>query len=219
VESARPVNARRRTISELIISHRKWWEYLCNGVFAVFCGVFMVVMLADFLAKHRASSLLLCLFEGGIAWFVLTRPMPKETNLSLYDWAIGLVGALSPLLLRPAGESHDYALLLGAQLCGQVIYVIAMFSLNKSFGMVAANRGIKTGGLYRIVRHPVYTGLIVSNGAYVLQNLSVRNAVIYMTFFVLTLMRIVEEERVLCEDADYASYVRLTRWRVLPLIY
>jgi hypothetical protein len=32
-------------------------------------------------------------------------------------------------------------------------------------------------------------------------------------------MRIVEEERVLCQDPDYAGYARRTRWRVLPLIY
>ena len=70
-----------------------------------------------------------------------------------------------------------------------------------------------------MVRHPVYAGLILSNGAYVLQNMSVMNAAIYLTFVVLSLMRIVEEERVLCRDQDYAGYVRRTPWRVLPLIY
>lgn len=218
MEDTRPVNA-RKAIADLIISHRRVWEYVCNGAFALFCTVFMFVMLADFLAKHRVSSLLLCIFEAGIAWFVATRPMPKQTNVSLYDWSIGLVGALSPLLLRPAGEVHDHVVLLGAQLLGQLVYVGAMFSLNRSFGVVAANRGIKTGGLYRIVRHPVYAGLIVSNGAYVLQNMSITNAVIYVTFVVLTFMRIVEEERVLCQDLDYAGYAGRTRWRVLPLIY
>jgi protein-S-isoprenylcysteine O-methyltransferase Ste14 len=218
-ENATPVNPQRQSFGELIIAHRRWWEYTCNTVFALFCAVFMFAMLADFLAKHRASSLLLCIFEGGIAWFAVTRPMPKETNVSLYDWCIGVVGALSPLLLRPAGEPHDHILLLGAQLIGQLIYVTALFSLNRSFGVVAANRGIKTGGLYRVVRHPVYAGLILSNGAYVLQNMSVMNAAIYLTFVVLSLMRIVEEERVLCRDQDYAGYVRRTPWRVLPLIY
>lgn len=219
MENTRPVNARKQTIGDLILSHRKVWEYLCNGVSAPFCALFMFVMLADFVAKHRTSSLLICIFEGAMAWFLITRPMPKESNISLYDWTIGLVGALSPLFLRPVGEVHDHVLLLGAQVFGQLVYLAAMFNLNRSFGMVAANRGVKTGGLYRVVRHPLYAGLIVSNGAYVLQNLSVTNAVIYVTFFVLTLMRIVEEERVLCRDPEYAGYTRRVRWRVVPLIY
>ncbi len=179
----------------------------------------MFVMLADFLAKHRISSLLLCIFEAGIAWFVAVRPPPRETNISLYDWSIGLAGALSPLFLRPAGEPHDQLLLLGTQLVGQFIYIGALLSLNRSFGLVAANRGIKTGGLYRIVRHPVYAGLILSNGAYVLQNISAMNAAIYLTFVILSLMRIVEEERLLSRDPSYVDYMRGTPWRVLPLIY
>lgn len=209
----------KSTIGELILSHRRAWEYLCSGVFALFCSTFMFVMLADFLVKHRVSSLLLCIFEGGIAWFVATRPMPKETNISMYDWSIGLVGALSPLLLRPVGEPHDNAALIAIQLLGQLVYVAALFSLNRSFGVVAANRGIKTGGLYRLVRHPVYAGLVLSNGAYVLQNMSTVNAAIYAVFVVLSLLRIAEEERVLCRDPDYASYTRRTPWRVLPFVY
>ena len=117
-------------------------------------------------------------------------------------------------------RTQAFALLtLGALLLGQLIYIAALFSLKRSFGVVAANRGIKTGGLYRVVRHPVYAGLFLSNGAYVLQNMSVMNAAVYLTFVLLSLMRIVEEERVLCRDPDYAGYVCRTPWRVLPLIY
>src|SRR5579872_5638486 len=149
-----------RRVTGLAASRRKWWEYLCNAVFGICCACFMVVMLGDFLAHHRASSLLLCVFDGGMAWFAITRPMPKESNFRLYDWIISIGGAFGPLLLRPVGEVNDSLPLLGAQLCGQLIYVSALFSLNKSFGVVAANRGIKTRGLYRLIRHPVYLGLI-----------------------------------------------------------
>jgi len=179
----------------------------------------MVVMLGDFLAHHRASSLLLCVFDGGMAWFAITRPMPKESNFRLYDWIISIGGAFGPLLLRPVGEVNDSLPLLGAQLCGQLIYVSALFSLNKSFGVVAANRGIKTRGLYRLIRHPVYLGLILSNGAYVVQNASTANSVICVTFVALTFLRIAEEERILRKDPAYVRYTLKTRWRILPLIY
>jgi protein-S-isoprenylcysteine O-methyltransferase Ste14 len=218
LESTTPASP-ERSISALIAAHRRSWEYLCNGVFAAFCAFFMLAMLTDFISTHRASSLLLCIFEGGITCFALTRPMPKTINVSLYDWTIGLIGAFVPLLLRPVGNPHDLPLLLGAQLFGQLIYLGALFSLNRSFGVVAANRGIKISGLYRLVRHPVYAGLIISNAAFVLQNMSAFNAALFVLFLTMTLMRIVEEERLLRQDADYAEYARRTRWRLLPLIY
>ena len=34
--------------------------------------------------------------------------------------------------------------------------IAALLSLQRSFGIVPANRGIREGGLYRIVRHPLY---------------------------------------------------------------
>jgi len=208
-----------RSLTGLIISHRKWWEYLCNTVFAILSAVFMLAMLVDFMTNHRLSSLLICVFEGAMAWFAATRPLPKETNLSLYDWIISPIGAYLPLFLRPVGEPHDSIFLLAAQLIGQFTYVAALFSLNKSFGVVAANRGVKTGGMYRVMRHPFYAGLIVSNAAYVLQNMSVTNSAIFVTFVVLSIMRLVEEERLLRKDPDYAEYATRTRWRLLPFVY
>jgi protein-S-isoprenylcysteine O-methyltransferase Ste14 len=218
MENATPVGARRKTISELIISHRRWWEYLGNCVFALYSCFFMFLMVSDFLAKHRVSSLLLLIFDAGVAWFAITRPMPKEINVSLYDWMISVFGLL-PLLLRPAPEVHDNVVLLAVQVFGQAVGVAALFSLNNSMGVVAANRGVKTGGMYRIVRHPIYAGFFLFIAAYVIQNVTVWNVLIYVIFVAGQVLRMEQEERVLCRDPAYASYARRTRWRVLPFIY
>jgi protein-S-isoprenylcysteine O-methyltransferase Ste14 len=85
--------------------------------------------------------------------------------------------------------------------------------------LVAANRGVKTGGLYAVVRHPIYAGYFLSFGAFIIQNTTVANAVIYILFVLLELMRIGAEERVLSQDPDYVAYARTTRWRVLPFVY
>jgi protein-S-isoprenylcysteine O-methyltransferase Ste14 len=218
LEKETQVKQRRRTISEFIISHRRTWEYLGNGVFAIYSCFFMFVMLSDFLARHRASSLLLILWDAVAVWFAVTRTMPKETNVSPYDWVISLFGLL-PLLLRPAAEVHDHVLLLAAQLFGQAVALAGLFSLNKSMGVVAANRGVKTSGMYRVVRHPIYAGFFVFIGAYVLQNITAWNVLIYVALISGQHLRMEQEERVLCKDADYAVYARQTRWRILPFIY
>jgi protein-S-isoprenylcysteine O-methyltransferase Ste14 len=123
------------------------------------------------------------------------------------------------MFMRPAPEVHDHYLLLGAQLFGMFISLAALFSLNKSFGLVAANRGVKTSGVYQIVRHPIYAGYFLSFGAYLAQNPTFANLLIYIAFVALELMRMIAEERVLLGDRLYAEYARRTRWRVVPLLY
>jgi protein-S-isoprenylcysteine O-methyltransferase Ste14 len=218
VEDAAQIAFRRRPISNLVIAHRRSLVYLGNVVFALYAGGFAYIMLADFLVNHRASSLLLIVFDGLVAFFAATRDMPKEINVSIRDWIFGFLSFV-PLLLRPAPEVHDNLLLLAVQIFGQTVAVAGALSLNSSFGIVAANRGVKTGGLYRFVRHPIYFGFFVLLGSYLVQNLTVRNAVVFGTYIGVQLTRMILEERVLCRDPEYASYARRTRWRVLPFIY
>lgn len=219
IKNATQVSARRNSIGELIISHRKMWEYLGNILLALCSTLFLFIMLIDFGIRHRPSSLLVAIFEGAVVWFSLVRPMPRNSNVLLYDWCIALVGSLVILAIRPAPQVHDHALLLGVQLFGMCLSLAGLFSLNKSFGLVAANRGVKTHGMYAVVRHPIYAGYFLSFGAYLAQNTTLTNAVIYTVFVVMELLRLVAEERVLSQDPCYAAYALKTRWRVLPLIY
>ena len=122
-------------------------------------------------------------------------------------------------MLRPVGEVNDSLPLLGAQLCGQLIYVSALFSLNKSFGVVAANRGIKTRGLYRLIRHPVYLGPHFEQRGLCSAKRYHGKCHICVTFVALTFLRIAEEERILGKDPAYVRYTLKTRWRILPFIY
>jgi protein-S-isoprenylcysteine O-methyltransferase Ste14 len=219
LENATQLGARPRTVGELILSHRKAWEYLGNILLALWSLLFLISMLVDFRTRHRPSSLLLAIFEGAVAWFSLIRPMPRNSNISLYDWSIALFGSLVILAIRPAPQVHDHFLLLGVQLFGMCVSLAGLFSLNKSFGLVAANRGVKTHGMYAVVRHPIYAGYFLSFGAYLAQNTTLTNVVIYTVFVVMELLRVVAEERVLSQDAAYAVYMGRTRWRVVPLIY
>ncbi|MGH9521876.1 MAG: methyltransferase family protein [Terriglobales bacterium] len=199
--------------------HRKGWEYFGNGLLCLSAFIYNIIMLTDFMQKHRVSSLYVALFEAAVVFFSVTRPMPKETNGSLYDWMIALLGSYLIMLMRPAAAVHDHVALLVVQVAGMAISLTGLFSLNKSFGMVAANRGVKRGGLYRFIRHPIYAGYFLSFGAFLLQNITLLNVVIYVVFVALELLRIAAEERVLSRDPSYASYSLQTRWRILPLIY
>jgi protein-S-isoprenylcysteine O-methyltransferase Ste14 len=202
-----------------IRSRGKLWDYACNSGLASCYLLFSWVMLADFTRTHRLSSLILTIFETLIVFYSLCRPAPKQMNTSLYDWSVALAGTFIPLLLRPAPQVHDHAAILALQLLGMCVSLVALFSLNRSWGLVAANRGIKTGGMYGVVRHPIYAGYFISCAAFLSQNATVANAAIYVLFVCLELLRMEAEERVLSRDPEYVSYVRGTRWRVLPFLY
>jgi protein-S-isoprenylcysteine O-methyltransferase Ste14 len=218
-ENGRSMSSHGKKIAEFLNSHRKAWEYSCNTILGVSNLFFDLGMLADFQRTHRISSLLLCVFETVIVFFAFTRPLPKELNTSLYDWTIALAGTLIVMAMRPATQVHDNVLIIAVQLFGMAISMSALLSLNKSFGLVAANRGVKTRGMYGVIRHPIYAGYFLSSGAFLIQNMTALNALIYVVFVTMELLRLVAEERVLSRDPDYAAYLRKTRWRVLPLIY
>ncbi|MFQ5444685.1 MAG: methyltransferase family protein [Nitrospinales bacterium] len=49
------------------------------------------------------------------------------------------------------------ALAIGAAGCG--IWILGMFSLGKSLAVLPGGETLKTGGIYRYLRHPVYVGI------------------------------------------------------------
>lgn len=219
IESTCETARKRRGPGDIIAAHRRLWEYTGNTVLALYSLVFFITMLVDFNARHRASSLLMVIFDGGVIWFSMFRPMPKTVNVSLYDWTVAFLGSFVIFLMRPAPQVHDNVMLLGVQLLGACISLAGLFSLNKSFGVVPANRGVKTRGMYRVVRHPIYAGYLLTTGAFLIQNLTLANALIYAAVVVLLTMRIVAEEHVLFDDLAYCEYAGKTRWRVVPGVF
>src|SRR3712207_5894222 len=98
--------------------------------------------------------------EGSVVLFVLCRRLTTDISLKPMDWLVAVLGTTMPLLAVP--ESHSSGLsglsILWAFLAlgGFMLQIAAKLTLRRSFGIVAANRGVKVGGPYRIVRHPMY---------------------------------------------------------------
>lgn len=194
-------------------------EKASNLVAASFYGFMAYRVGSDWLATGRFSSLLFLAFESVIVFFFLIRHMPKQTSMKPYDWFVALMATCLPLLLRPTAEVHDTSVLLAVQLAGVGLSIFAVLSLNTSFGVVPANRGIKRGGLYRYVRHPIYAGYVITYAAFILQNASPQNIAIVAMFLLFQTLRIFAEEEFLARDPAYASYMKQTRWRLLPGVF
>ncbi len=124
----------------------------------------------------------------------------------------------SPLLFRPvAADEHPAGQVL--QILGIVLQVLAVVSLNRSIGIVAANRGVRTRGLYSVIRHPLYASYVFSYAGFLLNQPSAYNATVVAFWVFFQWMRIHYEEQVLTLDPEYTAYMERTRWRILPFVF
>ena len=113
---------------------------------------------------------------------------------------------------------------IGILISGVALRWTAILSLGKAFSSNVAIRTTQTiyrGGLYRFLRHPSYTGMLM---AFLATGLQERNWISLLVIMVLTtaalLYRIHVEEAALNEafGAEYAAYCRQTK-RLIPGIY
>jgi protein-S-isoprenylcysteine O-methyltransferase Ste14 len=95
----------------------------------------------------------------------------------------------------------------------------AFLYLGKSFGVVAANRGLKVSGPYRLVRHPIYLTHTVTAVGFVLANFTPINLGILVALTVCQVLRLKAEERILTETGEYAAYAARVRWRLVPGLF
>lgn len=107
---------------------------------------------------------------------------------------------------------------------GIVLRVLAIVSLGRMFTYNISIRDgheLITSGLYRFVRHPSYTGMLITFAGY---GLALNNwlslAIAFLPVFSVMKKRIAVEEAVLLEQFgdEYAAYVKRSR-RLIPWVY
>jgi len=106
---------------------------------------------------------------------------------------------------------------------GGVLRIAPVFVLGRRFsGLVAIQPGhrLVTDGLYRIIRHPSYLGLLINSLGWALAFRAGVGVVLTLLIAVPLLARIKAEERLLSEQfgAEYQAY-RARTWRLVPYLW
>jgi protein-S-isoprenylcysteine O-methyltransferase Ste14 len=138
-------------------------------------------------------------------------------SASAYTTAIAFAGTAAALCVAPVGETiaPDY-ITFPLIMVGTAISLAAKLSLRRSFGLVPANRGVKSGGAYRFVRHPMYTGYVINHIGFILLYCSAWNLAVYAVCWTLLYLRAIEEEKFLLNDPEYGAYAQTVRARIIP---
>jgi protein-S-isoprenylcysteine O-methyltransferase Ste14 len=189
----------------------------------VFCffGCFAIRTYNNFLNSQDLRTLLLLFSETLPFIFVLIRPLAAALSNRPSDWIFGLAGSIGPMFITmapfdPLVPSYIWYTLVIAGMC---IQLSAKVFLGLSFGVVAANRGVRIAGPYRVVRHPMYAGYTISHVGVILGMPSLTNAMLYAGVFVLQLIRISREERILRQDKLYREFADKVRSKLIPGVY
>jgi len=207
-----PGQAKRILIELLSVLSR----VLPAAYFAIVCLGFW----KNFVQTGKWTSLLWMASEGLVILLLVFRRESHRLSRNPWDWIVALGGSFSVLLVRPATATIAPEFIgVALQLAGTVFEIYAKIALGRSFGIVAADRGIVVGGPYRIVRHPIYLGYFVTHVGFLLANWSPRNIALYMVIYFFQISRILAEERILVKDESYCAYSQRVRYRMIPFIF
>jgi protein-S-isoprenylcysteine O-methyltransferase Ste14 len=187
-------------------------------LFVVLLAIPFLFSFASVFSAHP-QFVLLTISELLAAYLIITRK-PGEIMVSPYACAIAFAGTGMPLLVRPVGEALvPTSVTTAFMVLGLGINISAKIFLNRSFGVVAANRGIKRGGPYRVVRHPMYLGYFTAQIGFLMGSFTLYNLLIYAAAWALQILRIREEERLLMQDGAYVRYSLTVPKRLFPGVY
>lgn len=183
--------------------------------------LFTLLVMGSLRAYHLSGSLrsfsILAINTLFLGLFLTRKPAKAETS-SPALWLLGFAGSALPLLLRPATAAHDASWGSVIQITGLVMLAAALLSLRRSFAVVPGNRGVRSGGMYRLVRHPVYLSELIALLGLVLANPTTLNAVIWACECALQFARARAEERFLAADPVYQDYRARVRYRLIPWV-
>jgi protein-S-isoprenylcysteine O-methyltransferase Ste14 len=176
---------------------------------------------ADFVATGRFTGLLLLMSELLVVVMTVRRRTAAAVDRSVRARMLTLLSMLGPPLLRPATVAAlvPGALTVALSMAGLAVVITGKMSLGRSFGLIPANRGIVSSGLYRLVRHPIYLGYLVTHAAFLAANPTAWNLAILLTADAALLARAVCEEGTLAADPSYRAYQQTVRWRVCPGLF
>jgi len=185
---------------------------------AVPLSIFLAVAISQFIKDpSRITVLLLGFGELLTIGLAISTRVPRERDWNLLSVLLAVSGTFYFLAFRlePGVHLIPEAAAAGLQISGIAIQVCAKLTLRRSFGILPANRGVVASGPYRVLRHPIYFGYLLTDIGFLLRNFGIQNVVVLSLLLCLQISRILREERVLVKDSSYRAYMSRVRYRLI----
>ena len=202
------------TVASLIVNHIPEGAYRIGG-----CLLFALCVIHKVTIRDTYANQLLWWLETGIflslAVFYLLREPAKSLPKGLSETIVPLLGGIWPFFLLFTGRGafglkYQNELLLVMSL-GTAIALWGYAYLNRAFTIMVEARLLKRGGPYGWVRHPVYTGQLLTAFAVLAWRFSWLNVCLVVFFTAIQWWRAkLEERKLLSVFPDYEAYAKKT---------
>lgn len=151
--------------------------------------------MVNFILKFKFLRYLLVIIQFGIiAWFTFTIKISEVSWMMIFGLSLsGIIG----------------------------LWAIVSMNLSTITAMPDPRKGseLTNNGPYKIIRHPMYTAVILYCLSFLMSDTSMLNAMIFIVLmFDLVLKIFVEENLLIDRFSDYSEYMKKT-WRVIPLVF
>ncbi len=190
-------------------------------ILIVLFSYYLYPILSTVIVRCDCAALLVGISESLVFILVCFRKQAQVISGKPVDWALAFAATALPLLARPSNSEPTSLMWLsiGIILVGLFIQVLAKLNLGRRFGVVPANRGICTRGVYRYVRHPMYLGYCLTHIGFLMSEFSIHNLTVYLMLYAIAIPRILAEEKLLKMDNEYADYCMKVRSRLIPGVF
>lgn len=168
--------------------------------------------------RHERNSLNALRPSGGAAWWVIAQAV-------IFIGFFLVPTNLVPFGYQPSGSWLSIIRGIGVafMLTGFIEFVGGISSQGRNLTPLPRPRekhSLIESGAYRLIRHPIYGGMILTVTGWTLFHTSVIHAVISLMTIVFFDAKARLEERILLERFPaYDTYRRSVRWRFVPRLY
>ncbi|MFD1986495.1 methyltransferase family protein [Mesorhizobium newzealandense] len=203
--------ARKR---EILVDLREGFFRACALAFAglfVYRGLYHLILDPTRLNVALVATSEILTFT----WLLLSRrPQVRDWNpltvvvSIIASFGVGFITLEPGVTIIPVYVAAPLqALALGFVIWGKI-------SLGRSFAILPGNRGVMTGGAYRLVRHPIYAGYLIGHVLYLLSAFSFYNLAVYAVITFFQVHRILREEALLAATPEYRDYMQRVQYRL-----
>jgi len=198
---------------------------------ATIINIFLVVALGHYTIKkvyeawvaEQFNFVEVAFAAHNIVWLaiLLVRRQHLSMDRNVFHQMIALAAFFSGIVFfeHPSESSTLTGTSQGIVAAAWVLSTVTLLNLGRSFGILIAVRQVKTGGLYSVIRHPMYFTDILLRVGYLAGNLYWPNAIIFIASSGCYVYRAILEERFLSQLPDYRAYKKKVRYRFVPGVF